>query len=124
MLLIDPKSGVIDATPGCDAVEAQNAAVGGDAPSAQCAPAQNGGGAGGSGPQWNDLNANFTFPDQSIITRQRWFAGFKLRLSVLFLAGEVDLIPGGDSRDDIQPAGAADRSKRQMTYSLSGGFDF
>jgi hypothetical protein len=124
MLLIDPKKGVIDATPGCDAVAVQNAEVGGDAPSSRCAPAQNGGGTGGSGPQWNDLNANFTFPDQSIITRQRWFAGFKLRLSVLFVVGEVDLIPAGTSHDDVQQAAAADRSRRQMTYSLSGGFDF
>ena len=124
MLFIDAKSGVIDATPGCDAVAAQNAAPGSLAPSAHCAPAQNGGGTGGSGPQWNDLNANFTFPAQDVITRQRWFAGFKLRLSVLFVAGQVDLVPAGSSRDDKQQAGAVDRSHRQMTYSLSGGFDF
>ncbi len=120
MLLIDPKSGVIDATPGCDAVAVRNATPGDAAPSSHCAPAQNG--------EWNDLNANFTFPDQSIITRQRWFAGFKLRLSVLFLVAEVDLIPAGSSHDDVhddvQQAAAADRSHRQMTYSLSGGFDF
>ena len=124
MLFIDPRSGVIDATPGCDAVAAEDAAPGDSAPSSHCAPVQNGGGPMGTGPQWNDLNANFTFPAQDIITRQRWSAGFKLRLSVLFLAAEVDLIPAGSSRDDRQPSGAKDQSRTQETYSLSAGFDF
>ena len=40
------------------------------------------------------LNANFTFPAQDAITRQRWFGGFKLKLSVLFLAAQVEYRPG------------------------------
>jgi hypothetical protein len=124
MLFIDARSGVIDATPACDAVAVQNAAVGGPAASGHCAPAQNGGGVAGAGPQWNDLNANFTFPGQDIITRQRWFGGFKLKLSVLFVAAQVAIVPAGSSRDDRQAAGAADRSKLQQAYSLSAGFDF
>ena len=114
----------IDATPGCDAAAVQMAAPGDPAPSSHCAPAQNGGGAAGGGPQWNDLHANVTFPAQDVITRQRWFGGFKLRLSVLFVAAEVNVIPGGSSRDGKQLAQAADRSRTQATYSLSTGFDF
>jgi hypothetical protein len=124
MLFIDARSGVIDATPGCDAFAAQSAAPGAPAASPLCAPAQNGGGTGGAGPQWNDLNANFTFPTQDIITRQRWFGGFKLRLSVFFVTVQVAVIPSGSSRDDRQAAGAADRSKTQQSYSLTAGFDF
>lgn len=117
MLFIDARSGVIDATPGCDAFAAQQAVPGAPAPGTGCFAAQNGN-------QWNDLNANFTFPSQSIITRQRWYGGFKLKLSILFLAAQVDIALRGTSRDTEQPAGAPDRSKRQETYSLSVGFDF
>ena len=78
-----------------------------------CAAAQNGN-------SWNDLNANFTFPAQDVITRQRWFGGFKLKLAVLFLAAQVDVALSGSSRDG-SPEGNADRSGRQETYSLSAG---
>jgi hypothetical protein len=115
MLFIDARSGVIDATPGCDAFALQATPPGTPPSGTGCFPAQ-------SGNAWNDLNANFTFPSQSIITRQRWFGGFKLKLSVLFLAAQVDIALAGTSRDDT--SGAADRSKRQETYSLSVGFDF
>jgi hypothetical protein len=117
MLFIDAKSGVIDATPGCDAVAVENSPPNGPAPSIHCAPAQN-------GPQGNDLNANFTFPSQDIITRQRWFGGFKLRLAVVFVAAQVDIIPAGTSRDESHAEGVADRSGTQESYNLSAGFDF
>jgi hypothetical protein len=100
MLLIDARSRVIDATPTCDAY----------APGAGCAP--------------NDINANFVFPAQDIITRQRWLGGFKLKLSVLFIAAELDIALAGTSHDTSQPMGAADQSGTQETYSLSAGVDF
>jgi hypothetical protein len=115
MLFIRARSAVIDATPTCDATVVQAAspttALGPD-----CNPADRG--------TWKDLNANFTFPNQDVIMRQRWFGGFKLKLSVLFLAAQVEYVPAGSSSDDEQPERATDRSGAQETYSLSGGFDF
>jgi hypothetical protein len=113
MLFIDARSGVIDATPNCDAYASHAADATAAAPSG-CTAASNG--------TWDDLNANFTFPKQDAIMRQRWFGGFKLRLSVLFVAAQLEIVPAGTSRDD--KSGAADRSNTQQTYSLSGGFDF
>ena len=112
MLFISARSGVIDATPGCDAF----GSPGGPTPNAMCAASQAGGG--------DDLNANFTFPKQDIITRQRFFGGFKLKLSVVFVAAQVEIALAGTSRDGSQAMGAADRSAVQQTYSLSAGFDF
>ena len=112
VLFIDARSGVIDATPTCDAF----ASPGGPPPNAQCAASQAGAG--------DDLNANFTFPHQDIITRQRFFGGVKLKLSVVFLAAQFELGLAGTSRDSSQSTGAADRSGSQQTYSLSAGFDF
>jgi hypothetical protein len=113
MLFIDARSGVIDATPTCDAYASQATPTTSDAPSG-CTAASNG--------TWDDLNANFTFPKQDAIMRQRWFGGFKLRLSVLFMAAQLEIVPAGTSRDN--KSGAADRSNTQQTYSLSAGFDF
>jgi hypothetical protein len=118
VLFIDAQSGVIDATPGCDAFEAQVAtgttAVGG------CKASQNG--------TPNDTLANFTFRQQSVITRYRWSGGFKLKMSVLFLVGEYDFIQKGTSQDNNQPAGQTqavrDGSGNQQSFSLSAGFDF
>jgi hypothetical protein len=115
VLWITAHSGVIDATPKCDAYEARQAApstnpmdaVGG------CAVAQNGG--------WNDTLANFTYPNQDVITRYRWSGGFKLKMSVLFLVGEYDFIQAGKSRD---AQGARDESGSQQSFSFSAGFDF
>jgi hypothetical protein len=112
VLFISARSGVIDATPGCDAF----ASPGGPPPTPQCAASQAGAG--------DDLNANFTFPKQDVITRQRFFGGFKLKLSVLFVAAQVEFVLAGASRDSSQAVGAADRSGAQQTYSLSAGFDF
>jgi len=115
MLFISARSGVIDATPNCDAF----GSPGGPAPNPQCAASQT------PGPDFgNDLNANFTFPKQDIITRQRFFAGFKLKLSVLFVVSQAELARAGTSRDSSSIAGAADRRGTQQTYSLAAGFDF
>jgi hypothetical protein len=111
LLFIDARSGVIDATPNCDAYLLEHATM---SPSPYCA-------APGTA---NDRLANFTFPRQDVITRQRFYAGFKLKLSVVFLAAEYDLIPAGRSRDDRQPDGARDDSQQQQSFSLSTGLDF
>jgi hypothetical protein len=116
MLFIDARSGVIDATPGCNARDVESALPGDPAPQPHCDPGQNG--------TSNDLLANFSFPDQDIITRQRLFAGFKLKLYVLFVTAEVDVALAGTSHDSKQPNGASDQSRAQETYSLSAGFDF
>jgi hypothetical protein len=117
MLFIDAKSGVIDATPTCDAVNVRNGADvhDGIAGGPQCAAAQSG--------SSNDTLANFTFPQQDVITRQRWSAGFKLKLAILFLVGEYDFILAGHSRDGTQPE-VKDGSGSQQSFSLSAGFDF
>jgi len=112
MLFIDARSGPIDATPTCDAYLLDHAT---GAPSASCVQQT-------AGPQ--DYNANFTFPRQSVITRDRFLVGFKLKLGVLFLAGEYDLIPAGRTHDDMQSTGAADQSGQQQSFSASAGFDF
>lgn len=115
LLFIDARSGVIDATPGCDAFALEHATPG-MSPSAYCAPRQAG--------TPDDYAANFTFPRQDMITRQRFFAGFKLKLAVIFMAFEYDLIPAGRSRDDMQANGARDGSEQQQSFSLSTGLDF
>ena len=110
-LFIDARSGVIDATPRCDAFALEHAST---SPSAYCGPAGNN----------NDANADFTFPHQDLITRQRFFAGAKLKLSVFFVTAEYDLFPVGRSRDDSHADGARDESGQQQSFSLSTGFDF
>lgn len=112
-LFIDARSGVIDATPKCDAY-AQHAAVPGEAPPGGCSVGDNG--------TWNDLAANFTFPSQDVITRYRWFFGTKLKLSKLFLTAELDYIQHGTSHDST--ADAVDASGSQWSFALSAGFDF
>jgi hypothetical protein len=116
LLFIDAQSGVIDATPKCDAFAASQAAAAGmKASGCPMIPATD---------RWNDTNANFTFPQQDVITRQRWSAGFELKLTVLFLVGELDVIPAGHSHDEQQSEAARDTSGTQQSYSLSAGFDF
>ena len=116
LLFIDARSGVIDATPLCDAVALRNAPMGGSLPSANC-PAKQAG-------TWDDLNANFSFPRQDVITRQRISAGFKLKLAVLFMAAAYEITPAGRSNDERQSNGARDQSGSQQGFSLSAGFDF
>jgi len=119
VLFIDARSGVIDSTPTCDAYAQKQLAA--------TDPTPSGCPAGGNG-TWNDLANNFTFPSQDIITRYRWFGGFKLKLSVVFLAAELDIVQHGTSRDSShdtsQQAGASDQSGTQETFSLAAGFDF
>jgi hypothetical protein len=118
-LFIDPRSGVIDATPGCDAVVLSQAVTPQQiqALPAACPASQAG--------TFGDLGANFTFPDQKVITRYRYYAGFKLRLAVLFLVAEAALIPAGRSRDaSRQGVAARDTSGTQRSFAVSGGFDF
>ncbi len=115
VLFIDARSNVIDATPTCDAY-AQKQLGSTDATQPGCVAGNNG--------TWNDLGSNFTFPSQDIITRYRWFGGFKLKLSVVFLTAELDIVQHGTSHDTSQPNGAADLSATQQTFSLAAGFDF
>jgi hypothetical protein len=115
VLFIDARSGVIDATPTCDAYAQKQLAA--------TAPTPVGCPAGGNG-TWNDLASNFTFPSQDIITRYRWFGGFKLKLSVVFLTAELDIVQHGTSHDTSQPTGAADFSATQESFSLAAGLDF
>ena len=112
LLFIDARSGVIDATPGCDAYAFQHATA---------SPSASYGGPAGTA---NDYLADFTFPHQDLITRQRIFAGFKLKLGVVFMAAEYDLVPAGRSRDETQAKGTIDGSQQQQSFSLSTGLDF
>jgi hypothetical protein len=116
VLFIDAASGVVDATPACDAFDVRQATPGTMAVNSHCAAAQNG--------TWDDSFANFTFPQQSVITRYRWSGGFKLKLSVLFLVGEYDFVQAGRSRDDKRPEAVRDGSGSQQSFSVSAGFDF
>ncbi len=114
-LFINASSGVFDLTPACDAESVRQAGpntnVGGS-----CANAQRG--------TDNDQRANFSFPEQDVITRQRYFAGTKLKFATVFLAASLETVPAGSSRDGKRPNGPRDGSGRQDSLSLSGGFDF
>ena len=117
VLFIDARSGVIDATPTCDAYAQHLLTPNDPAPSGCTAPnaaANNG--------TWNDLDSNFTFASQDIITRYRWSVGAKLKLSVLFVTVEGDLIQGGASHDSN--ADIVDNSGTQESFALSAGLDF
>lgn len=113
-LLIRARSGTVDLTPGCDAH--QTSAADGAPLGAGCAPAQRG--------TANDFLADFAFPDQSTIIRQRFFAGLKVKFAALFFVAQYELFPAGRSRDDRRTNGARDTSRKQDGVSLSGGFDF
>jgi hypothetical protein len=116
LLFIDARSGVIDATPGCDAYALRMASDPAQAPS-HCPTAQAG--------TWKDLDANFSFPKQDLILRHRLFGGFKIKLSTLFLVGQYAMTTSGTSRDEKdQLVGPRDQSGRQQSLSLAGGFDF
>jgi hypothetical protein len=113
-LFIKARSGPIDTTPSCDAYLVRTAAMGqplGD----YCAEAQRG--------TSKDLAANFSLPDQSTITRHRFFGGAKLRFAIVFAALQYEIVPGGRSHDG-KPSGARDGSRKQEGLSLSAGFDF
>lgn len=114
LLFIRARSGLIDTTPGCDAYAASQAPGLGAGPA--CADAQRG--------TRNDFLAYARFPDQDVITRQRLFAGAKLKLAPLFLTLQGEWVPKGSSRDERRPNGAQDGSGTQRSASLSAGFDF
>jgi hypothetical protein len=110
MLVIIPRSQVIDGTPDIDSLD----------------PANNG-----------DAFNNFVFPDQSMITRQRFLVGAKLQYSVVQLTLEAQYALAGSSVDDRAGATGAcqpnatttscdskDIAAAQTTLSLSAGFDF
>lgn len=109
-VIIKARSGIIDATPGCDGFLTSGGTPGG----AFCGP---------NLPD-NDLDANFQFSDQNAILRQRFFGGAKLKFSAVFAAAQYEYIPAGRSRDDSSGGGARDSSGSQARVSVSGGFDF
>jgi hypothetical protein len=116
VLFIDARSGVIDTTPTCDAYAQHLVAPGTNATPSGCLSANDG--------TWNDLNNNFTFASESIITRYRWYGGFKLKLSAVFLAAEFDVIQAGTSTSNDSGIDANDHSGTQESFSLSTGLDF
>ena len=127
-LFIDARSGVIDATPGCDAVVQQqtdrtNAQAVAMLPKACMVPAQQIVPA----DAWAgfDANANFTFPRQDIITRHQFYGGVKVKLAMLFVVGQVAVALAGHSHDGRVATNAGrDTSATQRAASISGGFDF
>jgi hypothetical protein len=116
VLFIDARSGVIDGTPSCDAYAQHSVMAGAGQTPGGCLPANDG--------TWNDLNNNFTFPSESIITRYRWYGGFKLKLSVVFVAAEFDVVQAGSSTSNDTGIDASDNSGTQESFSLSAGLDF
>lgn len=110
VLVIIPRSEVLDPTPNIDPLVPSNEAA--------------------------SLN-NFVFKDQTNILRQRIFFGTKLQYYVFQLTLEVQLALAGTSTDEragvtmtcmpnstTAACNAADTAKAQRTLSLSAGFDF
>jgi hypothetical protein len=110
LLMIVPRSEVIDPTPNVDALQPGN--------------------------EMDSLN-NFVFKDQATIYRQRLFVGMKLQYYVFQLTLEAQFALAGSSIDDragtsdaCQPMSttadcdAKDTAKAQRTLSMSAGFDF
>ena len=110
VLVIVPRSQVIDATPDIDPLTPGN--------------------------QMDTAN-NFVFKDQANITRQRFLLGAKLQYSIVQLTLEGQLALAGSSVDNragttaaCQPGSlttscdARDTAASQTTVSLSAGFDF
>ena len=110
LLIIVPRSQVIDATPDVDPL----------APGNQ-----------------TDVANNFVFRDQASILRQRFLLGAKLQYAVLQLTLEAQFALAGSSVDNrpgttatCQPGSittscdARDTAASQTTISLSAGFDF
>ena len=115
-LFIDARSGVIDATPGCDAFLLHQTSPGGMVPV---------GCTGEPAGTWADLNANFTFSQQDIITRNQFYGGVKLKLAMLFVVGQFAIAPAGHSHDERTATNPAhDVSATQRSVSVSAGFDF
>jgi hypothetical protein len=115
LISIFAHSGRLDATPSCDATQVASAPVGTDPGNSYCAASQTG--------TRNDFDANFSFPDQNVITRYRVFAGFKLRFAIVFLTTQYEATFGGSTRDG-STVSAKDQSSTQSALSLSTGFQF
>ena len=105
---------VLDATPSCDAHQVRTAM--GQSLGEFCADAQRG--------TDNDLRANFVFPRQSAIRRQRLSAGAKVKFATVFLTAQYEFLPAGRSRDRRKTNGARDASGTQHGFALSAGFDY
>ncbi len=114
-LIIKAKSGVLDATPGCDGYEAL---TGGSAPGPQCTPGQLG--------TSNDLDhGNYKFPDQDSITRKQLLAGLKFHFAAVSFVVQYGRALAEHSRDNrADGQGARDNAEAQDRFSLSAGFDY
>ena len=110
LLMIVPRSQVIEATPQIDPLKPGN--------------------------EMDSFN-NFVFKDQNTIYRQRVFGGAKLQYYVFQLTLELDIALAGSSVDDragtnnmcmpmsnTTNCDAKDTAKSQRTLSMSAGFDF
>jgi hypothetical protein len=110
LLLIIPRSDVIDATPDVDPLQ--------------------------PGEETDSVN-NFVFRDQAAITRHRLFVGAKLQYSIVQLTLEAQYAPAGSSVDDragttapcvpnsmTTSCDAKDIATGQATVSVSAGIDF
>lgn len=110
LLMIVPRSQVIDATPDIDPLASGNQ---------------------------TDVANNFVFRDQANIVRQRFLVGAKLQYAILQLTLEAQFALAGSSVDDRPGTTAAcppssmttscdarDTAASQTTISLSAGFDF
>jgi hypothetical protein len=115
LISIFAHSGRLDATPSCDATQVAAAPLGSDPGNPYCAASQTG--------TRNDFDANFSFPDQDVITRYRVFAGFKLRFAIVFFAAQYQAVFAGSTRDG-SAASAKDQSNTQSALSLSSGLQF
>lgn len=97
VLVIIPRSEVIDPTPNVDSNLPGNEA---------------------------DGQLNFVFHDQTNIDRSRVFVGAKLQYYVLQLTLEADFASAGSTDDDRMNVMAKDTAKSQRTLGLTAGLDF
>jgi hypothetical protein len=100
-LFIIPRSQVIDATPGVDAYMQGT----------------------GTPPDNSDLKANFVFPNQSTITRQRLFLGLKAQYYKLAVLAEAQFILAGKSTSGNITV-IPDNARSQQSYIVSLALDF
>jgi len=109
MLIMVPRSEVIDPTPDVDPLDPANV---------------------------NDRVLNFVFKDQDDITRQRFFIGAKLQYYVFEVTVEADLALAGKSVDDrsgdrvctlastTTACDSTDQAGSQKTFTIAVGLDF
>ena len=112
MISIFAHSGILDATPSCDATTAP---LGNNPGTPYCPSTPTG--------KSNDFNANFRFPGHNSITRYRLFVGFKIKFAVAFFAAQYEAYFAGSTRDG-STFSAKDQSGTQNALSLSTGLDF